>query len=273
MLNVTFHGVRAVPVTGGGRYGGHTSCVALEVAGRCAVLLDLGTGVERWVSRWRPGPVPTVHALLSRVDADRVAGLSSLPAGVAVEVYGPPPAGRRLGDAVAEAAGAVTPTLAPAPPGPAGPGSRPGAVRFVAVEDEELAVGDAKVMVRTPPDGGGANGYRVDWEGVSVAYVVDRQAGAGTGAVPQHVLELADGADLLIHAAGLRGPNAEAGAGAAVLAAREAGARCLALFHHHQAHDDGRLDRMLAVARRTAERLGVDEVIAAAEGTTVSFDR
>jgi ribonuclease BN (tRNA processing enzyme) len=59
----------------------------------------------------------------------------------------------------------------------------------------------------------------------------------------------------------------------AVLVAREAGARRLALFHHDPATDDDRLDRLLAGARRAAERLGVEEVIAAAQGTTVSFER
>lgn len=56
-------------------------------------------------------------------------------------------------------------------------------------------------------------------------------------------------------------------------AARDAGARCLALFHHDPGHDDLQVDALLAGARRTAERLGVDEVMAAAGGTTVAYDR
>ncbi len=58
-----------------------------------------------------------------------------------------------------------------------------------------------------------------------------------------------------------------------MLVARQAGARCLALFHHDPARSDDEVDRLLEGARRSAERLGVDEVLAAAEGVTVSFER
>jgi hypothetical protein len=54
--------------------------------------------------------------------------------------------------------------------------------------------------------------------------------------------------------------------------AREAGARRLALFHHDPSHDDDQIDRLLVQARRTADRLGVDEVLAAAEGLTVPLE-
>jgi len=153
----------------------------------------------------------------------------------------------------------------------------------IAVDDEELVVGDAKVTVRPVPTSpaittGPSNGYRLEWEGVSLAYVSDHQPPAGLDTVAQEVLELAEGVDVLIHDArrsttmwGQRSAEGHSTVDYAVLVAREAGARCLALFHHDPDHDDDQIDRLLAGARRTAERLGVDEVIAAAEGVTLSF--
>ena len=256
MLNVTFHGVRGEALALGAtnrRYGTHTACVAVEVPKREPILFDLGTGMASWASTFNRPEVIRAHVLLSHLHAGHVAGLPALrdvvADGVRLDVYGP----ERFDD---------------------------NALRLMTVDDEELAVADAKVMVRSIPHGGATNGYRVDWEGVSVAYVSDHQAPPALDTVPNGVLELADRVDLLIHDAQLPTEQWAARAGEghstvdyAVLVAREAGARCLALFHHDAAHDDQAIDRLLAGACRTAERLGVDEVIAAAEGTTVAFDR
>lgn len=268
MVNVTFHGVRgSSPAAGGGtqRYGAHTACVAVEVPKREPILLDLGTGLRRWAATRDSPATPArsapsrVHALLTHVHAGQVEGRPTVrdleAAGARFDVYGPRPELRRS------------------------VGTSDG-LRVVGVEDEELAVGDAKVMVRSVPNDRPTNGYRLEWEGVTVAYVSDHQAPPGRDTVSNGVLELADRVDLLIHDARLspstwrdRPDDGHSTVDYAVLVAREAGARCLALFHHHPDHDDDQIDRLLAGARRTAERLGVDEVIAAAEGTTVSFER
>jgi phosphoribosyl 1,2-cyclic phosphodiesterase len=284
LLNVTFFGVRsATPVAGAAtrRYGGNTACVAFEAPGREPIVCDLGTGLRAWVDTLDPERPSRAHALLTHVHLDHVRGLPLLDdldaAVTGLDVYGPGPEGRRLADAVGDVLG---PSWTPPRPGE---GRRQ--LRFTTVGDEDLVVGDAKVMVRTVPHVGATNGYRVDWEGVSVAYVSDHRAPPGLDTVDQSVLELADGVDLLVHdsqldAARFQGAEWDQRPGGghstvdyAVLVAREAGARCLALFHHDPSHDDEHLDRLLARARRTAERMGVDEVIAAAEGTTVSFER
>lgn len=272
MVNVTFHGVRgSAPAAGRPtrRYGAHTACVAVEVPKREPIVLDLGTGVDRWratlddtapgrADQWR------VHALVTRAGGGHLEGRPTLRAleadGARIDVYGPPPGKGRT-----ERAG--------------------GDLRVIGVEDEELAVGEAKVMVRSVPasrlpGAGSTNGYRLEWDNVSLAYVSDHQAPAGLETVSHRVLELADSVDLLIHDAQLstamwhdRSDEGHSTVDYAVLVAREAGARCLALFHHDPDHGDDQIDGLLAGARRTAERLGVDEVIAAAEGTTISFER
>jgi ribonuclease BN (tRNA processing enzyme) len=58
----------------------------------------------------------------------------------------------------------------------------------------------------------------------------------------------------------------------AVRVAAEAGAKRLALFHHDPSHGDDVIDRLLVDARGFAEGTSVTEVIAAAEGTTVSLN-
>lgn len=241
MLNVTFFGTRgAAPAAPerSGRYGTHTACVALEVPRRDPLLCDLGTGAHEWAAVLAPGSPPRASVLLSHLGPDHVSGLAFLdPAELAM--FGPPTGRGALGD-----------------------------VRYTCVEDEELTVGDAEVTVRSVPHEGAANGYRIEWEGIRVAYVGDHRPPPALDTVAPGVLELADGADLLVHDAGGRSTVEYA-----LLVAREAGARCLALFRHDPGRDDDDLDRILAGARRRAEVMGVDEVLVAAEGTTVSFER
>jgi hypothetical protein len=56
----------------------------------------------------------------------------------------------------------------------------------------------------------------------------------------------------------------------AVMVAKEAGAKSLALFHHDPTRHDEALDDLSLCARDFADRVGI-ELITAAEGLTVSF--
>ena len=95
------------------------------------------------------------------------------------------------------------------------------------------------------------------------------------------VLELCDGADLLIHDAQYTPAEfrekshwGHCTVEYALLVAKEAGARRLALFHHDPAHNDEELDRLLWDARCIAKGVGgVDEVVAAAEGLVINLHR
>ena len=275
MLGVTFHGVRgSTPAPGPNtvRYGGHTACVALEVPGQDPIVLDLGTGLRSWATTLDPARPVRATALLSHLHFDHLQGLPffeplRLP-DASLHVYGPSPDEGPIGRLLD---GLFRPPWFPEPPV---------GVRYSDCADEELAVGSAKVWVRGVSHRGPANGYRVEWEGVSVAYLPDHQAPFALDTVPEPVLELADGVDLLIHDAQYTAAEWEHRSGwghstvdYAVLVARQAGARRLALFHHDPDRSDDELDRLLEGARRSAERLGVDEVLAAAEGLTVSFER
>jgi phosphoribosyl 1,2-cyclic phosphodiesterase len=240
VLNVTFFGVCATATAARerSRYGTNTACVALEVPRRDPLLCDLGTGAGAWARALDPGARPRASVLLTDLRPDHVSGLPLVDS-AELEVFGPPAGRRALGE-----------------------------IPYTGLEEEELVVGDAKVTVRSLPHDGPANGYRIAWEGVDVAYVGAFRARGSPDTVDDRVLELADGVDLLVHAAG-----GDADVDRALFVAREAGARCLALFGHGPVRDDADLDRVLAGARRRAARMGVGEVLAAAEGTTVSFER
>jgi ribonuclease BN (tRNA processing enzyme) len=114
---------------------------------------------------------------------------------------------------------------------------------------------------------------------VSVAYISDhQQPGVDSTAVAPQVLELCQGVDLLIHDAqfdpdefAARSDWGHCTVQYAVEVAARAGARRLALFHHDPSHGDDRIDELLAEARDHAATLGVEEVLAAAEGLTLSL--
>jgi ribonuclease BN (tRNA processing enzyme) len=100
----------------------------------------------------------------------------------------------------------------------------------------------------------------------------------GSHSVSDAVLDLCDGADLLIHDAQYTVDEFPAKAtwghctsDYAVHVAKEAGARRLALFHHDPTHHDAAVDAILADARSLAKGTGVEEVMAAHEGLVVSF--
>ena len=277
MLSVTFHGVRgstpcSSPTTT--RYGGNTSCVVLEVAGEPPLVLDLGTGLRRWDGHRTGNGTFEGTALLTHVHWDHVMGLPFFRPidrpGARLDVFGPTYEDVPLAETFANLMG---------PPFfPIRPDQLKGDIRFHDVSDGELEVGAARVTVRSVPHLGPTNGYRIDWGGVSVAYVSDHQAPPGSDTVDADVLELADGVDLLVHDAQFTAAEwadkADWGHSTveyAVLVAREAGAQRLALFHHDPAHDDSEIDRMADGARRAADRSGVVEVLAAAEGLTVAL--
>ena len=274
-MHVTFYGVRGstpCPTEGNRRYGGNTSCVALEAPGHDPIVLDLGTGLRLFGETLPNDGSFRGHALVTHVHWDHVQGLPFfvpvLAPGASFDVYGPPTPDCSLQQCFE--------TFVAPPYFPVKIADLPGTISFHDAVDTELVVGDAKVTVRSVPHTGLTNGYRVEQDGVVVTYISDHQMpGEGATAVADSVLELCDGADLLIHDAqytpdefAMRHDWGHCTVDYAVHVAAEAGVRRLALFHHDPAHDDAMVDCLLAGARATAAGR-VDEVIAAAERLTI----
>ena len=271
---ITFHGVRgSTPCTGSeyARYGGHSACVVLEVPGQQPILFDMGTGLRPYGNQVE-GPFHG-SALLSHLHWDHVQGLPFfLPLhkeGNSLDVYGPRQADGPLGEV-------FTKMMQP-PFFPIRPDQLIGEVRFHDTVDDDFPVGLAKVRSRWIRHVGPTLGFRVEWNGTSIAYLPDHGPGTvvdhADDYVPPEVLELCDGVDVLIHDAqhtlAEYEPKRHWGhctVDYAVLVAREAGARNIVLFHHDPVHGDDEMDRIGDEARELATSMGVPELTVARDG-------
>lgn len=277
-MQVTFHGVRgSTPCSceGNHRYGGNTACVSLEVPGSDPVVFDLGTGLRFFGESQPHDGSFRAHALVTHLHWDHVQGLPfCVPVnrpGAQLEVYGPPQADTDLAAAFDE-------FMRP-PYFPVGVADLLGDIRFHTVGEDGFVAGDAKVRSRYVPHIGATLGFRVELGGSTVAYISDHQQPQdGRLDVAEAALELADGADLLIHDAQYLPEEFEVKRhwghctiDYALHVAKEAGAKRLALFHHDPAHTDDVIDDVVLAANDRADGLGLDEVVAASEGLTLEF--
>jgi phosphoribosyl 1,2-cyclic phosphodiesterase len=279
-LTVSFYGVRgSTPCCAPelSRYGGNTSCVVLHGPALAPILLDLGTGARVFGQCLPKGAPFHGRALVSHLHWDHVQGLPffgpALCPGNRLDVYAPPPG---CGMTLAEAFD----TCIRPPFFPVTLAELPGTTTLrEAVPGERFELDGAWVTARTVPHVGPTVGYRIDWHGVSVAYIPDHQQPADPSEVDRAVLALARDVDLLIHDAQYTpGEFAEKATWGhstvtyAVEVARQAGAAKLALFHHDPLHDDDTIDRLLGEARLEAG-CGSLEVIAAHEGMRLTWPR
>jgi phosphoribosyl 1,2-cyclic phosphodiesterase len=279
LLNVSFFGVRGStpsPCDENRRYGGNTSCVALEAPGHDPIVLDLGTGLRFWGETLDPSRPFAGSALVTHIHWDHVQGLPFftpvLKPGARFDVYGPPqPEEGSLEKAFSE--------LMRPPFFPVTTKDLLGDIRFHDSDNEDLELDGAKVKVRPVPHVGLTNGYRIEMGGASVAYISDHQMPAdGSHTVTEAVLELCDGVDLLIHDAQYtveefpqKSTWGHCTPEYAVAVAEQAGAHRLALFHHDPTHDDDFVDALLHHTQQLAESTGLTEVVAAHEGLVISF--
>jgi phosphoribosyl 1,2-cyclic phosphodiesterase len=283
-LTVTFHGVRgSTPCDGEhlARYGGNTSCVALEGEGLPPIVFDLGTGLRNYGTQlMEQGSAQGFQGtmLLSHLHWDHVQGLPffvplHIPGNV-VDVYGP----RQQDGPLAE----VFEGMMRPPYFPIRPDQLEGAVLFHDAGDDDFPIHDAKVRSRWIRHVGPTLGYRVDWHGVTVAYLSDHGQGCGIGQsddfIPDEVLELCDGVDLLIHDAQHTPSEFEmkrhwghCTVDYALHVAKESGAQNVALFHHDPAHGDDMVDQLEREAQERSAAVDGAEVVAAAEGMVLRF--
>lgn len=273
---MTFYGVRGscpCPSEVNQRYGGNTACVALEVDDQPPIVLDLGTGLRQFGLTQPTDGSFRGTALITHVHWDHVQGLPFFPPadrpGARFDVFGP----RQEEGSLAE----VFSGLMRPPYFPVQYSDLRGAIEFHDVEDDTFPVGDAKVTARSIPHVGPTVGYRIEWNGVAVAYISDHQQPHTGYDICDAALELADGADLLIHDA--QYTPAEFAEKAhwghctidyAVMVAKEARARRLAMFHHDPAHGDEEMDRLVDGARCLGAMAGI-EVVAAYESLSFTL--
>jgi phosphoribosyl 1,2-cyclic phosphodiesterase len=256
------------------RYGGHTCCVAVSLDGDAVptLILDAGTGL-REVTPLLAGRPFAGTILLSHLHWDHVHGLPFFrggdAAGAVVTLLLP----EQEDGACAEAA--LERGMSP-PHFPIRPRDLRGTWTFGTVAPGCHVAGGFTVQAREVPHKGGRTfGYRIS-DGRSVmAYIPDHcptSVGPGPdgwGDYHPAALQLADGADVLVHDASLlpaelaaQASFGHAAADYAVGLAAAAGARRAVLFHHRPDRTDDELD---ALAGRLADA-PVPVTVAAQQG-------
>ncbi len=257
-MRLHFCGVRgSTPAPGPDfvRYGGHTSCVAIaHDDARPTIILDAGTGIRRVTTLLRGQPFSGT-ILLTHLHWDHVQGLPFFRGAdhddAQVTLLLPDQQDGTSAEQVLSRA------MSP-PHFPISPGQLRGRWSFTAISPGRLLASGFTIEAREIPHKGGRTiGYRVSDGRSAVAYVTDHGPTAlgpgpdGWGEYHNGALELAAGADVLIHDAQLLAEEVpaqaafgHAAAEYAIELARRAGARRVVLFHHRPDRTDGELDKI-----------------------------
>jgi phosphoribosyl 1,2-cyclic phosphodiesterase len=259
-VELLFCGVRgSTPAPGADfvRVGGHTSCVAVTPDGgdRPTLALDAGTGLQRLTAALGDEPFRGT-LLLTHLHWDHVQGIPFFRGGDRpdAEVRLLLPDQRDGRAAVDVLAGQMSP-----PHFPIRPEGLQGRWTFASIDVGSHQVeGFTVTAAEVPHKGGRTFGYRITEGDRSLAYIPDHGPLAlgpgldGHGPVHEAVLELARGADVLLHdsqfvAAEL--PVAEAYGHATVdyccRLAHDAGVDRLVLFHHSPVRVDDDVEALL----------------------------
>jgi phosphoribosyl 1,2-cyclic phosphodiesterase len=283
---VTFWGARgSIPTPGAhtARYGGNTSCVAVEADGQL-VILDAGTGI-RGLGLTLEGKNGSVQAeiLLSHTHWDHIQGLPHFKPffapGNAVRIWGSKQGSKSLDEILHLQ---MDPAVFPIPLTAVSAALTVKEVR----PGSEFTVGPFRAQSMQLRHPGTTLAYRLVpvAGGRSMAYVTDNELGPGGSydtppSWRRELVKFLSGVDLLIHDAMYTTTELDSHRGwghssyeEAVELAADAGAKRLVLFHHEPEHDDIALDALLAAAQQSAQRRGaLPEVIAAQEGMQLSL--
>ncbi|AKE66464.1 beta-lactamase domain protein [Microcystis aeruginosa NIES-2549] len=274
-FQIKFWGVRgSIPCPGSEtvRYGGNTSCVEMQV-GRERLIFDGGTGLRiLGQSLMTESPVKA-HLFFSHSHWDHIQGFPFFtPAfirGNTFNIYAvPSPNGATIKQTLHDQ------MLHPNFPVPLQ--IMRADLEFYNLEmGETLYCADFTVETRPLNHPGEAVGYRVNWQGLSAAYITDTEHFPDR--LDDNVLALAWQADVMIIDATYtdeeyNDPNySKVGWGhstwqQAVKIAKEAQVKQLVLFHHDPAHNDDFLDRIGEQVRKI-----FPQTILAQEGLSIEL--
>ncbi|MCP5032103.1 MAG: MBL fold metallo-hydrolase [Actinomycetia bacterium] len=250
----------------------------VEVGDEMPIICDLGTGLRYlgWDLMARREQAGTdepfrATALVSHLHWDHIQGIPFfrplLSEGAVIDMYGPSQPGSSL---KVEFCDHIRPPVFPVPLG-----ALPGTVNYHDVHNDVVSIGSATVTSFSVPHVGPTNGYRIDADGGSVAFICDHQQPIdGSLEVPPHIVEACAGVDVLIHDAqfsahefALNPDWGHCTPDFALEVAYRSEVKRLALFHHDPAHDDQWIrDEVCRIQALAGSDI---EIIGAAEGLTL----
>ena len=249
MIRLRFWGTRGSIATPGPntvRYGGNTACVELRGPDGELVVFDAGTGLRELGNRLQQerldGEPLAIHLLISHLHWDHIQGLPFFrPAydpRTTFTIYGPAqnrPLRDLLGMGMDDPFFPVNLDALPAQP------------TIHELRDGSFSVGSLHIRTARLRHPAPCLGFRVEAARRAIVYATDTEDAFFDGANP--VVELASGADLLIHDAQYLDADRKPGWGhstveAAIDVARRAGARSLVLYHHDPDRSDDALDEI-----------------------------
>ena len=260
------------------RYGGHTSCVLVEPRDSAPIVIDLGTGIRNLGRQVDCSTPNDVTVLLTHLHWDHVQGIGFcaplMTEGRNVSMFGPRQEDNRpLSEALDIF---MRPPFFPVRHGELG--------ADVTVHDigaEQFEIDGVKITSGWLTHPGPTLGFRIEADGMVFAFCTDHGPGALTpGEIPVGLLELCDGADLLLHDAQhtweeyqVRKSWGHSPVEYAVEVAAAAGVHRLGLFHFDPNHSDSQIDAHVAHAQALGAEAGLPEVFGTYEGLSVELSK
>jgi|SRR5579862_768109 len=248
------------------RYGGNTTCVAVEATDGRLVILDCGSGIRPLGDVLAAaGPPAELDILLTHMHLDHVTGLgffAPLFMDRTVRIWGPRQGDRPLAESLAD-------YLSP-PLFPVRFSDIPVKLEVIEVGEETWEVAGISVTSGHIQHPGGALGFRLEEAGKTLVFIPDNELGID----PDAGIGLATGADVLFHDAQYTEAQYPSKVGwghssvpdFATFVRRTGPGRAL-MFHHDPAHDDDTLEAM----RDDAAELAGREIELAAEGLSIEL--
>lgn len=276
-MRARFWGTRGSFVAPGSafrRYGGNTICFEIVSSAGARLILDLGTGCiplgNSLMAEAAKGGSKRMCVLLSNTQIDHIQGLPffvpALVPGWDLTIMGPTHADRDIQGVLDTA---LNPNYSPL----YGLENLAAKLELKTITPGELAWDGIRIVTGEMPHGAAKSlGFRVEVDGVSLAYLTDVEYG---GDPTPAAVELANGVDLLVHDAMAtsqsvltRRGHHHATPDDAVFVARQAGAKKLLLYHHDPDRTDVHMDVLLEKTRKSAGDLDID---AAREGDVMEL--
>jgi len=261
-MQVTIWGCRgSIPSPGPEtvNYGGNTSCIEVALENGAVFVLDAGTGIRELGSDLQERGTRRIHLLLTHLHLDHLEGLRFFEPlfddRVTIDVWGPR-------SPVESLQARIRRSFSP-PLFPIDLREIPARLTFHDVPKEPWSLEGATLTSALVMHPGPTVGYRIEADGVIVAYLPDHEP-ALTGNFAERSRDWSPGgsvagdADLLLHDAQYFRDEYEQRIGwghssveSAVAYAQAVGARRLVLFHHDPRH----ADRLLELLQAQAEEL------------------